>query len=1268
MFNKKEMPKAQPLIFFNTPVTEEENDIIGVHSQVERLSKAIDSTAQLIAVTSPFGAGKTSIIELLRSLRTKESFKKRVFEKIITVSMWSHLQGQEQESSIALHRTFLYQLISQINPRYGTYLVHRLNPSYGLLRFHTNKRRYWFLSLFSLVLLIFIWLLRTFPDLIQKLIPTIDQINTDWFVIGGSFIAIFFIVLSISLADIIFSSRKSESERKIEVDELVDLYHQQVLKPRFFLFKYLPKEWHIKTYIIIIEDLDRTSNPDAVISFLTELRKYCTAPGNSYFNKAVFVINIKPESLLRTASLKPFSYTNELQKKEEFQEKTAEDKEDEEAAEIAAKDKTIPVNAPPGESLYAKIFDFVLNLQTINIDNYSEILEGLLQAQMQSLTALGLKYNPNDISNSLPGMQWIIRDRRIGVREIKERLNITFSLFESLLEKFTANGITPDQNSTLEKCAVVSYLSTAFEQDFYRMNGREFGTLIDKFIKSPSSDYHACDEVFPYASDEYRKTVWELIENKIIDSSYRSYFYNYPKRGRLYSTDELTVIDALLYKERAPALESTIQRCIGNGSTVIADSYARIKSLNLELPDIVLEIENLYLIALQQFPDSLFKKIENLNYSGDAFSKTVSQIIRILSFDPARKFNNAELAASLCKIWENALDLDESSLAVLRQELCLNYPTEIEWFAPLFKGSHPIISEREFLSIPFLSAMRLINVNASGFSVTHVQLVCTKFMSIMNDGDYIPLVQDFLSNAIPVIGKANVVNYLLDFMIKCGRIIREFDNIIFELLDNALNNEGAEGDETTSEEQDVSDSPLDEISLSDAEKLFAKYQGFINQIAQVDKLDLETLKQMSALDKYEGYNSSVIIQFKESDFNIDYVLLALCQNEHIPFDEQSILKAIQSDANWLLKSHEDLFISLRTRITAQPFATLTKYKFLFSSNCPIISKEELNTICKRSNGADKLIISLIPPSLVTLQDVPMLAKFFSRRHQPRNSAIAILEFLCKLSPEVALDFYNSLDFNSIEYLQIATAHRENLQEKFKAFLDLETAEGRLKFMKTTKCLIPSWELELPTAIKGVEPLEKLYYDTINVCDSITPQTIAVLTQLSNIYSLKPDICEELYKAKQYYTYVSAKSRWDNVFTMETGERGETLWPIYLKMFSNGQYNRTRDYMSKNLDFLNEIMRRKAYVDMTKEVIKLLQLALQTAHCLQFVFGFGESYALEYYLSIAGFVDKEAAVSFLNIVKGSPTLLNSTPLYSHTYDMLVDPTLKGRYTTMRRDSK
>ena len=148
----------------NTPITSKSEDVIGFSTYVEKLDAAISNGGQMVAITSPFGAGKTSVVELLQERYLNDPQK-----RVIKVSMWSNLfpagisKGEPQikngqrisyysGETIELHKELVYQLISQINWRRGKYISRRLSQNYGLLKVQTDKPYYWISILLAIVL------------------------------------------------------------------------------------------------------------------------------------------------------------------------------------------------------------------------------------------------------------------------------------------------------------------------------------------------------------------------------------------------------------------------------------------------------------------------------------------------------------------------------------------------------------------------------------------------------------------------------------------------------------------------------------------------------------------------------------------------------------------------------------------------------------------------------------------------------------------------------------------------------------------------------------------------------------------------------------------------------------------------------------------------------------------------------------------------------------------------------------------------------------
>ncbi len=1181
----KKQNQKDSILFLNTPITDYDQDVIGVDTYVEKLNDAIDAGAQMIAVTSPFGFGKTSVIELLG--------KKRIIErddKIVKISMWSQLDKDNNIGSTTdLHRSFIYQISSQIKHTQGTYISRRLSPNYGILKMHVNRKRYWGLFLVSFALILLSWGLSTFAENLIQIIPFLkdwaETLTTGFFLVG-----ILFFVILIGTAEIIFSaSSKTEVKREIETLEIIDLYRSEILKHYYRVIDDL----HLikrKRYIIIIEDLDRTTDADAVINFLKELRKYYVPQGTKYRNKVVFIVNIMPESIL-TSKIK----MNDVS-----------------ATQLATDD----------ESLYAKLFDYSLNLQTINIDNYDVILEGLLKEKKESISTLGLNFSGN--LSDIPGVKWIIRERRLKIREIKERLNIAFSLYESLSSKFSPNSIA------FEKCAVVAYLTTAFEEDFLNTDHRAFEILIEQSIRKKLS-LESCFEILPNTSDDYKKVVKELITAKLIDSNYRTYFYNFPRGGYLYSYDEMQIENAILYDEDIESLDQIAQKIVSDPSSlVINQAFQTLDQLLLPLPNTVFKSEVLYIEALKYSKKKVLQYFNNaVDYSND--SSAIAFFKDVLSYKKSLKFIDQEFAHELCIIWEK--HFDESALLQLRIILCKDYSREITWFKNLFLGNHFIIKIDEMEYLKLIDAITLINYDNEDITIELVNYIFNRFLqqdSILEEE--IKVVEKLLRDTSNHLKQQDIVPLYIDFMDATNRIVPDFEKHIYDLIDKSND------------------------SVSD--KLFNNYQRIINKTS--DFLSPETLKYISYMARYSGYTLDVAAKLKENKYYIDYVLILLELGAYIPFEQEEIIEEIRKFKVYL-RDKTDYFIPIRNRITQQPENVLFKYSFMFEADCPFITSQELHNIQN-----DLIVVQLIDPKIVKKDDCKTLSDFFNRKKHSNNLSFKILLFISNFYTNVANYCFYSLNFDSVRYRYISSKKKQKIVEAFWGVLELGNPKEKIKFMKATKYIEATWNLELIDAMKDNNELIEPFFEAVNSSDKITKTTFETVCLFYNklMSPMSPLVIQMFLEKKKYIEYVVSVTFGNSRFEMAEGELLNELWPIYIEIFSSSNYPEIRKYMTSNHDFVRRIMAEKSYKGFAEENRMQLCGVYQDKDSIEDIMEYGEEFALKYYSSMAGFADESAATAFVNIVRNCPMLIASDELYNHTYEKLVSGSLKSLYTRVR----
>lgn len=1247
------MSENEKMIYLNTPITTTKNDIIGLSVCADKLSDAIDAGAQMIAITSPFGSGKTSVIDLLQEKR-----KNNKKEHVLKIPMWSQLHQLESQTN-ELHRNFLYQISSLINHRRGTYISRRLSHNYGLLALHTSKYRSWLFFTIALLLGSSAWCVNHFSENIENWFSFLKD-RTEYLMIALAIIAIYIVIVVLSSSEIIFSSQKSENERTIEEDEIIDLYRTEILKhgTKFGEWvrhktkncKHRPLREH--RYIIVVEDLDRTNDGQAVIDFLTELRKYYLPTNNqinktaNFKNKVVFIVNIKSESVLlseiEAKSLKKEIVDSPITNNEN------DDNEATNPENGTVIENNIVSTGQSKEYLFAKIFDYVLSLQTINIIDYETILEGLLKAKKNILDKFELKSSGKLIE--IPGMLWIVRGKAVDIREIKNRLNKAFLIFETLQNRFPSEK----KQISYEKCAIVAYLTTTFEYEFHLTDDIAFQKLIELDIKH-ELDLKSCKEILNTKNDEYAKAVLELIKSNLIDDSYRMYFYNYPKESKIYSYSEELVQKAILYGDDPEELDEAIDNVIECQSSIIVDSFKKMKRLKLRLPPVVYWYEKLYIQALKYAESEIILWLDNFEKSPSAIDKNISEILRILKYDSPRNKYSKEQAKRFCDSWEKVFA--EEGLLKLRACLCEQFPNEIIWYKSLFFGVHNIIrtSEMQFLSI--VDCINLMNLQNDKFGLNEVGYIIERFCETDTVSDEeIDKVKTFLISVKSKIDLAEISKKYLKFMKKINVIIPELETTIIELLDMESDNE--EDDEYF-------------ISAKDQENIYKEYQDLINQVSP-DFLVNQTLTNISSIKKFDGYerySDNIASLLYSNGFYVDFIIIRLLKKSNIDLSDINIYSAIKENANWFyLKSK--LFEKLRIYIIENATNIISEFGFIFHENFDIVSENEFNLIIKRKDIDENNILKLIPVRLVTETEAKFISHYFCRKNQNNNVAFDFLKYVAKMDDSVAEYCFESLEYSyAIQYYRFSASKKSTIKKLFTDILSLDTCQGKLKFMETTKCLDSGFENDITEELVDNKDLQSYYIKIVNnnakSPTSITATTLRNLCSFSTYYAMNDVVTERYFKDKKYVFYVVSKTNYHKQFVMDSGERFDILWSVYVEIFSENHFTNTCSYMSNNHEFLKLMMEKKEYEGLSKEVRIILSKVYQDSDSLKNVLEYGTDFAIKYFAAIDGFADYNAASTFVNIVEKNIQILASDDVYKNTYEKLWNAPLKSRYTKLRK---
>lgn len=1203
---KKTTENNKSVLFLNLPIKDTSEDAIGLAAYADSISNALDKGAQTIAVTSSFGMGKTSVIELLRERRQQKKH-----ESIIKVPMWTKLADCScNGDTINMHRNFVYQIARQINQRRGAYVIRRLSSNYRLLKVHTNRTVNWTLIIISIVCFLSSFLCNSSNELISK-IPIITKYGktiSNW----AAIIGLISFAISITKSEIVFSNGKDE-KRVIEADDIIDLYYNEILqhqcRPMLFLRKMFLNRDYNKHYIVIVEDLDRSNDCESVKSFLKEIRKYYVPsfqnsdPKTRFKNKLTIIINIKPESIL--------------------------DNKD----NTATKDDT-----PEPDSLYDKVFDYTINIPTINIDDYETILESLLQKQKENLYSLGLSEKNSTIS--LPGIQWLIREPKVGLREIKNRLNRAILLYLSLKERF------PKGNITFERCAVVAFLTTAYETDFYNTKDDAYQKIVDWGLKNKfdfNRSDNPCKEILKGCDDHYIDEVSNLVKVGLIDGGYRAYFYNYPKKSKIYSIEENEIQGILLYNREATNLDNAVKVVEEAGSSIIDASLSRIKQLGLFLPEVVFQSARLYEAVIKRSFDWAVGWMKQRDTSVVATEKTISQILQVLHFDSRRLSYNSFHAQEFVNLWEKMFT--ESQLMNLRFQICKAFPDEILWYKRLFFGHHSIVRKEELDTIPLSVGIELIDINNHEFTTDYIQYTTERYSNTENTESLRRAVTGFFESAIEILDPKLLAPVLVKFMSIGGIIDSKLEALVISVIQSSV------------------ESKKENVELINA------YNNLVSEVA-INGLSDQSINMICYLESFDEYNSAVAEELVKKGFIFESAMINLSLGNGIDTTRTDICSVIKSKKDWLI-SHESYLLLLRKEISGKAKSVIKQYDFLFDVDCPVVSKDEFSAITSNKAFDIDLIMSVIPPSLVSEVEVKLLVDYFSSEYRSNGVAFSILMFVSSFEPAISRLCFEDLNFDNLRYYSFSSQKQQTIKDNFFSILDLDEPERKIWFMKKTKRLDSEFEREIKEYIVDDEHLCNEYIEAVWCSSekSITFTTIDLLCSINPVRALPRYVNDLLFKYKKYRLYVISTTLAFRSFIVETGERGQILWPVYIKMFKDNSEEIITDYMGQNQSFVQSIMNDSDFSGMSHYSRMKLALVYQTSASLyDIVENYDEEFALDYLTQIAGFADEEAAIDFLMIVNGKDSFIKSEALYNHTYDMLISPVLKANYTKIRKKAR
>ena len=266
------------------------------------------------------------------------------------------------------------------------------------------------------------------------------------------------------------------------------------------------------------------------------------------------------------------------------------------------------------EKIFSKIFSYKTILNPIHHSDYNKVLLELLKQKKEFVESC----MEIELGEELPkDFFYITKGKNLTIREIKDRLNRSFELYENIKEKSTT------ENKAVEyiKCAIVAYLESQYPSDIKRfiLNDQDFSKVIeasytfkqDKILKNSEKVKRIKELINSDYPEKFVNEISEMIVNGLIDDDFRVYFYNYPKGQRMKTISEKYVEDLLLYpNDETQINEDKIKEALKNNSNIVIDCFERRKNEKLLLPNSIFESSILFKQALDYFEDNLIELMQ----------------------------------------------------------------------------------------------------------------------------------------------------------------------------------------------------------------------------------------------------------------------------------------------------------------------------------------------------------------------------------------------------------------------------------------------------------------------------------------------------------------------------------------------------------------------------------------------------------------------------------------------------------------------------------
>lgn len=1132
-----------PMVFVNNPISDEEQDVLGIGTYADRINQALDEGANIIGVIGDYGTGKSSLIELI----------KKKHKNSININMWGNdkkddIKDGEKNKIRVLTKNFLFQMSMGKDETFAKYINKKLSKSYGLLSIVLSDKEILDKLYFPGVLFLIYLLLNTMPDNIYDSSMYLNLHNVVSFAnceAWKKFIIIAYTViinlkipiLGLSVyrlvkllldKSILFSLWNSQGKREPNENDLYDLYIEIANK----LTENLNNG---EKRIIVVDDLDRANNKDDVKDFIKEIYKFNSVLKDEVKSKIVFIFEVKSEE-----SLEDFEYVQEVIENNEYK-----------------------------KELYKKVFYFKVNLNPIHYNDFGLILKQMLNKKFNEKIIFG-----KNIDEELPEeFSYIIKGENLTIRDIKERLNRSFEIYENLMKK--SNGVS--DTIQYQKCALVAYLESKYPLEMLKFIKEEqnFNKILEKAYMYKQENVPILKRIQNIKSlilgynYEFSIEVAEMIANDLIDEDFRLYFYNYPIHQKIKTSDEIYVEEVILYPRKIKEIDNEkIKNAIKKDKKVVYKYLERRISLGLLLDKKIFENEILYGMALKRFYPNVLESLKEEVKWGMFYADDSFEIIRKIN---NYKVNSEKLLSEyVLALKEDFKELSKEEIIYAREKIIEATQSKyILCFRDIFVNSKiPLITENE-LRIIYSSTTKLNLINEKAINSKNVEYI----LEILNEEE---LSEENFYRALDIykiICDKLIAKKLPDNVLEFLKKNNRGDDILFKFISDAFRNNRA----------------------SIEEKRIVDYLNKLNE----NEISDTYLKNIELMHLGEKLSDNILDLLKKHEYCetlwINLIKQHRCRELNLENDVEKKLVLIKNIYS-IVKN--DIFF-LREEIIKQKLHF--QYRSLFFEPYSVISLDEINLLENIQQ-----IKELVDFNNVTEKEIEYILNKINAMKYMSKELIDIMEFVDSNVVNSIKDielinlFFEKLQINREKIAELSDEDRTKVYVVLRKPLILSNYEKAIEFSRKIGYLIKEIDILLyDFIIDNYEAYMNDYIELINELDIPTEQTIKnIIALMANgkEFKLSDRILKKLLDKKKYKEYIIGKTIKENKLILELDKIG---LEDYVEVYNNTEF--VYEIMSQNTEFKEKIIENNFFKKIDVDKLKDFYECTNYINFVQYLF-------------------------------------------------------------------